>query len=84
MTDRAHLEGPLPGGGHKWCVFPCQKRDEHGERMDRECRVPVDPRYRGNWWKASGPADAPTLHPSIDCDDKPCWHGFIIDGEVRS
>ncbi len=81
--DRAHLSGPLPGGGFKWCIFPCQKLDEHGKRLARECRVPVDPRYNGNVWSVTGTADAPTLSPSIDCASKPCWHGIIENGVVR-
>lgn len=83
MTDRARLEGVGKDGGHKWCVYPCQKLDEHGQRMARECRVSVDPRFPGNVWTVTGPPGAPTLSPSIDCQMKPCWHGYIVNGEVR-
>lgn len=80
MSGRAYLEGPLAAGGFKWCVFPCQKRLDRCQRIDRECRVPTDPRFNGPVWRVSGPADAPTLTPSIDCDG--CFHGFITNGEV--
>ena len=83
MTDRAHLEGETPDGGAKWCVFPCQDRDENGNRIKRKCRVSVDPRFKGNVWTWTGTREAPTLSPSINCRDEKCWHGFIVDGEVR-
>lgn len=82
MSDRAHLIGETPRG-FKWCVFPCQKHDANGDRLQRDCRVPVDPAYQGKVWQVSGPPDAPTLSPSIDCESKPCWHGFIVDGKVQ-
>ncbi len=81
-NDRAYLKGERPDGGYKWCVFPCQKKDENGKRLNRECRVPVDPRFGGKVWQVSGPPDAPTLSPSVNCQDDSCWHGFITNGEV--
>jgi len=83
MTERVYLDGPINGGGFKWCVFPCQKRDESGNRIDRQCRVATDPRYDGKVWQVSGETDAPTLSPSIDCLSENCWHGFIVNGEVK-
>ena len=65
----------------RWCVYPCQKVGPDGQRLARECRVPVSG-FDGPMWNATGPKDAPTLSPSIDCTDKPCWHGFIRDGKV--
>lgn len=33
-------------------------------------------------WTATGPHDAPTVSPSIDC--KVCgWHGFIVAGQLQ-
>ena len=77
MTDRAHIERD------RWCVYPCQKIGPDGQKIKRDCRVNIDPRYSGKVWQLTGTTDAPTLSPSIDCEDRPCWHGFIIDGEVR-
>ena len=83
QIDRANLEGERPDGGPKWCVFPCQKLDDDGNKIDRQCRVSVDPRYAGNVWQWSGTPDAPTLTPSVDCQSQPnCWHGFIVEGKV--
>jgi len=53
-----------------------------------------EPRREYPVWMGDGPytasqtqlaetPDAPTLTPSIDCQSKPCWHGFIVNGEVR-
>lgn len=81
--DRATLIGQRPDGGPKWCVYPCQKLGPDGQRLRRECRVSVDPRFSGKVWTITGTPDAPTLTPSIDCQDEPCWHGFVVDGEVR-
>jgi hypothetical protein len=96
VVDRARLVGQRSDGTFKRCVYPCQKRDADGNRIARQCGVPIapyalvdgKPPLRGDGtpypiWTSSGPADAPTLSPSVDCDDKPCWHGHIIDGEVR-
>lgn len=83
MTDRARLVGET-SRGFRACVFPCQKTDASGERVQRQCSVSVDPAYQGKVWQWSGSPDAPTLSPSIDCQSKPCWHGFIVDGEVRA
>lgn len=82
MTDRAHIT-TYEDGRPRRCVFPCQKRDDAGQRIERECSVSVDPRFNGKVWAFSGPRDAPTLSPSINCEDDACWHGFVIDGEVR-
>ncbi len=75
--DRAYIDDR-----GRWCVFPCQKRGKDSEKLPRECRVPVAG-YAGKMWSFTGTAEAPTLSPSIDCADKPCWHGFIINGEVQ-
>jgi hypothetical protein len=83
VSDRARLTF-YPDGRPRRCVYPCQKRDEDGNRIARECSVSVDPRHNGKNWMLTGPHDAPTLSPSIDCQDKPCWHGFIVNGEVRA
>ena len=83
MIDRAILEGRKPDGSFKRCMYPCQKLNADGSRVSRRCGVPVDPAFNGKSWTLSGSAEAPTLTPSIDCLDKPCWHGFIVDGEVR-
>lgn len=73
----ARLTNPLASGGFKWCAYPCQRPDAEA----RECMVPVDPRYTTGAWAASGPTNAPTLSPSIDC--RICgWHGFIVDGKA--
>lgn len=81
MSDRAEIE--VRDGQPRWCAYPCQKVGEDGKRLQRKCRVSVDPGYAGKVWTLSGSPVAPTLSPSIDCQHKPCWHGFIIDGEVR-
>lgn len=83
LTDRAWLDGQKADGTYKWCVYPCQKLKENGERIVRKCRVAIDPNYQGKVWQLSGTTESPTLSPSIDCDSKPCWHGFIINGEVQ-
>jgi len=83
MADRAHLDGQLSDGTFKWCVFPCQKLDEHGHKIDRVCRVSVDPNFNGHVWTVTGPPDAPTLSPSVDCQSLPCWHGNIVNGELQ-
>jgi hypothetical protein len=82
VSDRAHITTYADGRPRR-CVYPCQKRDEAGNRLERECSVSVDPAFKGKVWTLSGPHDAPTLSPSIDCQDKPCWHGHIVNGEVR-
>lgn len=82
MPERAHIT-TYEDGRPRRCVFPCQKRDADGNRIQRECSVSVDPAFNGKVWTLAGPLDAPTLSPSIDCQDKPCWHGFIVNGEVR-
>jgi hypothetical protein len=82
MPDRARIT-TYPDGRPRRCYFPCQKVGENGARLDRECSVSVGPAFNGKSWTLTGPHDAPTLSPSIDCQDKPCWHGFIVDGEVR-
>lgn len=83
MADRARVT-TYPDGRPRRCYYPCQKRVGSGERIDRECSVALDPKFNGKAWTLTGPLDAPTLSPSIDCQDKPCWHGFIVDGEVRA
>ncbi|WP_395443540.1 DUF6527 family protein [Caulobacter sp. UC70_42] len=83
MTDRAHIVTYSDGQPRK-CVFPCQKIGQDGQRIQRECSVSVDPRFNGKVWTFTGPEDAPTLSPSIDCASEPCWHGFVVDGEVRA
>lgn len=83
MTDRAYLHGQKPNGTFKWCAYPCQRRNPDGSRVDGNCRVSVDPAFKGKVWTLSGSPDAPTLSPSIDCEMPGCWHGFIVDGEVR-
>lgn len=96
MSDRAYLKGQTPDGHWKRCVFPCQKIGADGNRIKRECGVPLrpyalvdgKPPLRGDGtpypiWTLGGTDDAPSLSPSVDCDDKPCWHGHIINGEVR-
>lgn len=86
MGEKAHLEGPRGDGTFKWCVFPCQERGADGEKIDRQCRVPIHPQTLGYGasWTATGPSDAPTINPSINCNDDKCWHGYIVDGEVRN
>lgn len=75
--DRAIIESR-----GRWCVFPCQKIGPDGQKLKRMCRVPVAD-FDGAMWTNSGTREAPTLTPSIDCQSKPCWHGLIVDGEVR-
>jgi hypothetical protein len=33
-------------------------------------------------WSLTGTPDAPTISPSINCEN--CWHGFIEQGEFRN
>lgn len=83
LRDRAYIVS-FPDGRPRRCMFPCQKIGPDGRRIIRECSVSVDPEFIGKTWECSGSPSAPTLSPSIDCLSKPCWHGFIINGEVRS
>lgn len=83
MTDRATIT-TYSDGRPRRCFYPCQKLDENGNRFQRECSVSVDPAFNGKSWTLTGSHDAPTLSPSIDCQDEPCWHGFIVNGEVRA
>jgi len=91
--DRAHLEGPRDDGTFKWCVFPCQNPAVIEARANGtldgfpgNCRVPLHPQTLGNGhsWTVTGPPDAPTISPSINCQNDTCWHGFIVNGEVRN
>lgn len=92
MADRAFLEGPRGDGTFKWCVFPCQQAGAIKARADgtpwnpANCRVPIYPQQGGDGhtWRAEGPPEAPTLTPSINCQNGTCWHGFIVNGEVRN
>ena len=80
MTDRAFVKDG-------YCHFPCQYPLPGGGRGRNElCRVPVLPkRIEGrDSWTATGPDDAPTLSPSINCQNDTCWHGFIVSGEVHN
>jgi hypothetical protein len=81
MSDRAYIV-TYQDGRPRRCMFPCQKIGEDGQRIRRECSVSVDPDFSGKTWALTGAPDAPTLSPSIDCLSKPCWHGFIVNGEV--
>jgi hypothetical protein len=81
-SDRARMAAAHIDERGRWCVFPCQKLGDDGEKLPRECRVPVAD-FAGQMWTFTGPIEAPTLSPSIDCQSKPCWHGHIINGEVR-
>lgn len=51
------------------------------------CGVPITPsppNSRGCAWTQTGPDDAPTLSPSINCNGGGCgWHGFIENGALR-
>lgn len=77
MNDRAYLKGPRGDGTFKRCAFPCQRR------IGIECSVPIAPMAGGGFhWTATGPQDAPTLTPSINCENDTCWHGHITNGEV--
>lgn len=73
---RAHLTGQKPDGSFKWCIYPCQQKDADG----KTCRVSVSAGYNGRVWSVTGPADAPTISPSIDCQGGCGWHGFINAG----
>jgi hypothetical protein len=93
--DRAHLEERTydPPASRRWCLFPCQnprwrKADGTWDERRSVCRVPIRPQTLPNghsWeWVAGTPAEAPTLQPSINCMQDTCWHGYIVDGEVRN
>lgn len=92
MTHRAHLEVREydPPASHRWCLFPCQNPRFDGVPVeDRpQCRVPIRPHVLPNgsgWtWDESTPPEAPTLSPSINCQNDTCWHGVIVNGEVRN
>lgn len=93
MPDRAYIEERTYGDGEvvrKWCLFPCQNPALlHLPAEQRPtCRVAIKPQAMPNghsWtWDPSTPADAPTLSPSINCQNDACWHGFIVNGEVRN
>jgi len=91
VTDRAYLDGVKADGTYRRCVFPCQHPNvlaklASGELTERpECLVEVDPNYKdGPVWSVTGPPDAPTLSPSLNCMNDTCWHGYIVNGEVRN
>ncbi|WP_370690004.1 DUF6527 family protein [Phenylobacterium sp.] len=91
MTDRAYLDRPKADGTFRACIFPCQHPNvlaqlAVGRLTERpECQVSVDPAFTdGPVWRVTGPADAPTLSPSINCMNDTCWHGFIVDGQVQN
>jgi hypothetical protein len=64
---------------HKDIVFKCR-----GGKFD-VCIVRINyngPPKHNERWGASGPEDAPTLGPSIACDQRCGWHGTITMGEI--
>lgn len=68
-------------------IFPCP------HKVGGICvqKVTLGPPLAGqnggaNRWHWNGSMEAPTLSPSIGCDNSPrrCgWHGHIIDGETK-
>lgn len=57
---------PCPGGRLKYCIQKIH-------------RAPADEATRT--WQWDGNVEAPTLTPSIGCDQRCGWHGHIINGE---
>lgn len=50
------------------------------------CGVPAKPtpaNSRGCSWDLTGPSDAPTLSPSVNCDTGCGWHGYIKNGATE-
>ena len=79
MGDRARISD-----NGKWCEFPCQCRAKDGIKAhpERVCRVAVANVANSKLWSRSGPDEAPTLSPSVDCQS--CdYHGFIVAGVVQ-
>lgn len=84
---RARLEIRDPDSGAAWCFFPCQSGDPDDKNAG-ECSVPCRPlgtprRGESPDWEYTGPPDAPTLTPSINCKQDTCWHGYITNGEIK-
>lgn len=66
--DGYALDMPCPGK-HGYCYpRPPVRREPHGEAPGV-----------GRWWQWIGPADAPTIRPSVGCDHK-CGQHRVIDG----
>lgn len=72
--------------GSARCFFPCQDpKAPAGHECSVRCR-PAGMAHRGDGpdWEFTGPPDAPTLTPSINCRADTCWHGFIRDGQMTN
>jgi hypothetical protein len=81
---RAELREVRPSG-RALCYFPCQ---DPVAKPNTECWVRRRPKGAphpgdGPDWEYSGPSAAPTLHPSVNCRQDKCWHGWMIrDGQL--
>lgn len=68
-------------GNPKWLSFPCQ-----GNAPKTKCSIALRPsqtNYVGASWQWDGHREAPTITPSINCEQICGWHGWLEQGKFR-
>ena len=79
-VDFVEVDGRGDGARKKvmWLEFPCQGKSG-------SCHIAIRPNKNivGASWEWDGDWNAPTICPSVNCEQVCGWHGFIVRGKFQ-